>query len=566
MNKFYRDHAQKLAEQYDSVPSDEVHACWKHLLPAEPGLAADIGAGSGRDANWLAHKGWDVVAVEPEKAFRNVAMARSHPKVSWVDDALPRLSRLRAADTRFNLILVSAVWMHLSPNQRHVAFRVLSELLAPNGLLVISFRSEQNTEVKKERGFYEVAAGELTVFARHRALALVEQHATEDSLGRESVKWETLCFRLPDDGTGSLPLLRHIIVNDNKAASYKLGLLRTLIRIAEGAPGLVLRRTDDWVEIPFGAVGLYWIKLYAPAILEFELPQHPTSNVGYGFAGNDFYALKQESRFDIRLGGRVAGDLAKTITGALRTACSNIAKMPAHYTTYPGSEEQIFQVDPVNPRRSQRPIEINRDYLSQFGTFRIPASLWLTMGQYACWLEPAIVNEWVRLMQSWDQARTGKHRELKDYFKGIEWRQSKRDTTLARARFSQLLSNGVDIPCSWSNRRLTATNCVIDHCFPWSRWFNNDLWNLIPATAIANGKKSDKLPSAALLMESKDRVISWWELAYSDEEIRRQFSVEAQSALPLLASADGDLEAIFSALLLQQKKLRANQQLAEWDG
>ena len=169
-------------------------------------------------------------------------------------------------------------------------------------------------------------------------------------------------------------------------------------------------------------------------------------------------------------------------------------------------------------------------------------------------------------MQSWDQARTGKQRKLKDYFKGIVWRQSKRDTTLARARFSQLLSNGVDIPCSWSNRRLTAANCVIDHCFPWSRWFNNDLWNLIPATAIANGKKIDKLPSAALLMESKDRVISWWELAYSDEEIRRQFSVEAQSALPLLASADGVLEAIFSALLLQQKKLRANQQLAEWDG
>ena len=44
--------------------------------------------------------------------------------------------------------------------------------------------------------------------------------------------------------------------------TYKLGLLRTLVRIAETAPGLVIKRTDDHMEIPFGAVGLYWLKQY----------------------------------------------------------------------------------------------------------------------------------------------------------------------------------------------------------------------------------------------------------------------------------------------------------------
>ena len=44
---------------------------------------------------------------------------------------------------------------------------------------------------------------------------------------------------MPDDGTGSLPLLRHVIVNDNKSSTYKLGLLRTLVRLAETAPGLI---------------------------------------------------------------------------------------------------------------------------------------------------------------------------------------------------------------------------------------------------------------------------------------------------------------------------------------
>ena len=42
-----------------------------------------------------------------------------------------------------------------------------------------------------------------------------------------------------DDGAGSLPLLRLVIVNDNKSSTYKPGLLRTLVRLAETAPGLV---------------------------------------------------------------------------------------------------------------------------------------------------------------------------------------------------------------------------------------------------------------------------------------------------------------------------------------
>ena len=41
---------------------------------------------------------------------------------------------------------------------------------------------------------------------------------------------------------GDLRVLRHIIVNDDKSASYKPGLVRTLLRVAEGAPGMVLIR------------------------------------------------------------------------------------------------------------------------------------------------------------------------------------------------------------------------------------------------------------------------------------------------------------------------------------
>lgn len=83
---------------------------------------------------------------------------------------------------------------------------------------------------------------------------------------------------------GSLPLLRHIIVNDDKFSSYKLGLLRVLTRIAESAPGSVIQRTDDYVDIPLGLVGLYWLKQYKPLILNHKIPQTPNNRQGYGFA------------------------------------------------------------------------------------------------------------------------------------------------------------------------------------------------------------------------------------------------------------------------------------------
>jgi SAM-dependent methyltransferase len=199
---YYRRHARELAEQYDSLSPDVVHSAWKHLLPDEPGMAVDVGAGSGRDANWLAGLGWNVVAVEPEAAFRQRAQARCPPRVTWLDDRLPGLQRLRGADAHFDLVLVSAVWMHLPPDQREAAFRVLRELVAPGGMLVVSVRYEPDAKLREIRGFHEAPPDELETLAKQHALALMLRHRSVDALGRKAVSWETLVFRLPDESLG----------------------------------------------------------------------------------------------------------------------------------------------------------------------------------------------------------------------------------------------------------------------------------------------------------------------------------------------------------------------------
>lgn len=62
--------------------------------------------------------------------------------------------------------------MHVAPQTRERAFRILSELLNPSGLLVITFRQGTDAAEQAERGFHDVSADELIGYANRRAIAL----------------------------------------------------------------------------------------------------------------------------------------------------------------------------------------------------------------------------------------------------------------------------------------------------------------------------------------------------------------------------------------------------------
>ena len=72
----YAEQAAELFDRYESLRAADVHRPVLHLIPAVPSRVLDIGAGSGRDAAWLAAKGHRVIAVEPTAALRLPAMAR----------------------------------------------------------------------------------------------------------------------------------------------------------------------------------------------------------------------------------------------------------------------------------------------------------------------------------------------------------------------------------------------------------------------------------------------------------------------------------------------------------
>ena len=116
---WYDANADDAAARYEGVPPERLHGWLADLLPAAPAAALDVGAGSGRDAAWLSSRGYDVVAVEPSPRMRTIARERhTEPAIRWLADSLPTLRRTLRTGLAFDVILLSAVWMHVAPSER----------------------------------------------------------------------------------------------------------------------------------------------------------------------------------------------------------------------------------------------------------------------------------------------------------------------------------------------------------------------------------------------------------------------------------------------------------------
>ncbi|MEZ9593602.1 class I SAM-dependent methyltransferase [Shewanella sp. 10N.261.52.F9] len=250
---FYNTHAAKLAAQYQSTSFELVHESWiAHLSDvfvshasshisshigslgssnasnhtnsyanSQSALTApsvysasinvlDIGAGSGRDAKYLAEQattqqGVAVYAIEPANELAAIGKSLTQDlNVTWIQDSLPALNTLNEtadlnqANLRFKLILLSAVWMHIPASQRLQALTRLAELLEPQGKLIITLRHGPSGD---EREMHQVSIQELETLCQNLSddslkLTIIDSvKAEKDKLGRDKVYWETLVLQ-----------------------------------------------------------------------------------------------------------------------------------------------------------------------------------------------------------------------------------------------------------------------------------------------------------------------------------------------------------------------------------
>jgi len=186
----YSEKAEALARQYESVSFEDVHGDVLDLLPPPPARALDIGAGTGRDAAALAARGYQVTAIEPTAEFRAIGQSlHENAALVWIDDVLPALPNVPGT---FDLILLSAVWMHLAAEERAQAMVRVVGMLRANGVMVLSLR---HGPIPPGRILFEVSAEETVALAEALGLTTIHNGERPGQFGQPGVWWSRLAFR-----------------------------------------------------------------------------------------------------------------------------------------------------------------------------------------------------------------------------------------------------------------------------------------------------------------------------------------------------------------------------------
>jgi SAM-dependent methyltransferase len=190
----YADEADALVRQYESLSFADVHRHLLHLLPRPPAHVLDIGAGTGRDAAGLADLGHFVTAAEPTAALRlRAQQLHPSPRIEWIDDSLPDLLVLSSRGQTFDVVMLTAVWMHLDATERVRAMPTVAGLLRTGGLMALT---QRHGPVPAGRRMFDVSAAETIALAETHGLTCIQRLEGGDShFNRPGVTWDRLTFR-----------------------------------------------------------------------------------------------------------------------------------------------------------------------------------------------------------------------------------------------------------------------------------------------------------------------------------------------------------------------------------
>lgn len=137
--------------------------------------------------------GHSVTAVEPTPELRlRAKVLDPSPQIQWLDDSLPDLAHLHGRGEIFDVVMLTAVWMHLDEQQSRQAMLRVAGLVRTGGLMMLSLR---HGPVQPGRRMFEVTADETIPLAREHGLEAILQYDNQDALlGRPGVTWTRLAF------------------------------------------------------------------------------------------------------------------------------------------------------------------------------------------------------------------------------------------------------------------------------------------------------------------------------------------------------------------------------------
>jgi SAM-dependent methyltransferase len=165
---------------HEQPPPTDLHDIVRRFF--RPGVTADIGCGSGRDVAWLSANGFPAVGYDPSAGLLAQARAR-YPDLAFHSAALPALPGI--ADASFANVLCETVIMHLPPEGVAPSVRRLLAILAPGGVLYLSWRVTRGADLRDGHGrLYGAFDADIVRSALGGAEVLLDEEALSKSSGK----------------------------------------------------------------------------------------------------------------------------------------------------------------------------------------------------------------------------------------------------------------------------------------------------------------------------------------------------------------------------------------------
>lgn len=125
----------RYADSDRPLRSEPVPVVVELVAPLEPGRALDLAAGAGRNAVWLARRGWRVTAVD----FSRVGLAKARERADaagvQMDCVVADVHDYDPAPGAFDLVLIA--YLHPAPGRREQLFADAARAVAPAGHLLV---------------------------------------------------------------------------------------------------------------------------------------------------------------------------------------------------------------------------------------------------------------------------------------------------------------------------------------------------------------------------------------------------------------------------------------------
>lgn len=187
----------------------------------------------------------------------------------------------------------------------------------------------------------------------------------------------------------------------------------------------------------------------------------------------------------------------------------------------------------------------------------MPIAIWREFILLESWIRDAVNLRWAEEIErlSRKSVRTG---QAIDYLMmGQNWERKQNQVR-------SLFLEKSDLVCIWTGKPINASNLDIDHGIPYAYWKNNFLWNLFPADAKSNRRKSDKIPSAEFILKRELHIRDHWKYVF---QLRpNQFTFELKNFLGKYYEAKDWDKTLFAMFQEAAETIASRRGALRWEG